>query len=1117
MAALPHLRRHPTNTQNPLPTSYRRPSTLERSFPAGPCNYRDIKLGRHASNCGCQHFWVVEAYNDHQQDDLQRPNGGTGGAWCFCGHHACYHNNDPGHSADQDVNMEDIQENDDTYDREQGPSHEKQSMPPPSQKCSRSSTPRVSLGLRDPHKTGRPSSPRSKGRRTSAPARTSKGIASSSNAQPSHAAPVAISVSHPAPTGLGLYLQHSPRFGLHDPGAMIVNTIPSTRSASRVTEIASDHEDLARQSPSKNFAQHVANVRSQAAVIDIPAFPQRVNADDLAQSATEVATPSNAGTPALRGADDAIQSIKAGVYDLQRDLCRMQQLPTQLQMTSGNAVNAQSPHNVQGGDLQENTDAGGDLQPSIKPRWQLHEISGLVESIAAFRNQLAQQPSIAASLQGLSSRMDALESVSFSYGPVEDISDRLELLDGRLLEIEGKVDELEKIRMERDTSCSNNGSPSFSHLSRTAEAVMSDATSFRGATIERLRGLEERLESMNGPSPAQPWEVEVVFLPWGKILQGLWFDAEKVSQLSAQSCGDQQDRSEPNPRGDGRSTESSTVLEHDDEWSKYTQGWLSPRACGPTSGAGGRAYDRLRSRGFIRNVTFRDGSARHVHASICSTFKDVIALINGSSRNGYDSHNHETALKGPLLGLQAPFVPLRKMHKSSRLRFLSASELATPSLWTASLLESSVFMKAPGAGFTRLFVTTPSAYLQSQIDSGWTWQSLRELPRISPNDLVEAEKLQQPGTSFGSNGVDEADAREPCWEFHEKLDPRASGHSSFASNDSFQRHQQPNGSFASSHPLSPRRTESGSITKLQSEAGASSSGSSAPASEVNASSQSNRNSSRQSARLAPITPVSEFPPSSRLSLIDRRTASFPGAVLSAADSHPRAETEDPIAKRQVASFDALSTHYQTSPTTNLSAASLSKRRRLSQSPNAEAGARQTAVEETSRPAPWALTPRRSREPGSPAGSGADSYPQLMLGNVEVDCLNPGPGAALPVGKKDASNHGRQAAYAYATPYSGSGRTGLSLHDGGAGDTDMDISSDDVSEHADPEFMADEGINDIEAERAVMMDEEAWEGVGGGGEGNSDDDDNGEQSSAAGDDDDDDYDYEGDENNNCSDD
>ncbi|KAI6780938.1 uncharacterized protein J7T54_003080 [Emericellopsis cladophorae] len=107
------------------------------------------------------------------------------------------------------------------------------------------------------------------------------------------------------------------------------------------------------------------------------------------------------------------------------------------------------------------------------------------------------------------------------------------------------------------------------------------------------------------------------------------------------------------------------------------------------------------------------------------------------------------------LGLQSSWIPLRKVHKDSRLRFLTPAEMLNPTVWDVQFLNS-VMMRASEP---RLFITHPDAYLQDfqSYETGWTWQRVRELTRV----YTENESSQQ---------VPEADALEDCWAWTDTLD-----------------------------------------------------------------------------------------------------------------------------------------------------------------------------------------------------------------------------------------------------------------------------------------------------------------------------------------------------------
>jgi len=164
------------------------------------------------------------------------------------------------------------------------------------------------------------------------------------------------------------------------------------------------------------------------------------------------------------------------------------------------------------------------------------------------------------------------------------------------------------------------------------------------------------------------------------------------------------------------------------------------------------------------------------HRALSQAFGQIGIKFGGSQAE--KDHLRKRILapdNAPFLGLRAPFIPLRKVSRSSRLRFLSPPEMVTPSLWTASFLASNVLMRLPGGG-KRLYITQAEAYLQLSGNSctSWTWPKLRELPRIIPLDEEQADAQDE-------SYVAEADAREPCWAHLPDLDPPPSSYSSFHS------------------------------------------------------------------------------------------------------------------------------------------------------------------------------------------------------------------------------------------------------------------------------------------------------------------------------------------------
>lgn len=953
-------------------------------IPVGSCNFHDLALGSHARKCGCQHFWAVESPNLAQPHNRSLLiNNPTGNAWCFCGHHACYHDSTTTSGQEAD-HLQDFQEPMPTLRHTTGPVR----MP-------RQNAQRPSTGLGHSPRTS--------------PFPSSRPVTQAAQA-PSRISSASVQARSRLPSALGLYVDDDRRRFHTDLQSVLAPSIPPTRRNSTF-----DHGDNApsiQQPLAKQPLSHAALEQAQASCppIDIPQYDApALSPDDVAPSATEVATPSIADTPALRGPDDVMASIRSGVDHLRRDLSAFQPIEHHLH-----------PDGV----LRPNeTPQRSNRDPA--PAENSLGISKLISEIASLRQALAQTPSVAASIHGLSCRVDALENFSFSHvAPVEDLGDRLEQFDGRLLDMEGKVEDLEKLRAEYDHIL---GSPRAK--SSTADDVAIPDHARGGNAIQRLQTLEDKLydlETLQGPSADQPLDVEIVLLPWGRDLQGVWVEPD-----SAGNINDTPHNSESSSRSTlrkdtlGSAGEGSTLPIGLEEWrpSEMMQPWKVPRACGPQSGAGGRIYERLQSRGFVRSVSLIERTPQHVHSAICTVFGDLLPSAVASNPKGLSQ-------QAPL-AFKSPFIPLRKVHKSSRLRFLAEAELATPMLWTSAFLSSSIFMKAPNAGLTRLYITTPSAYMQ-QDQPGWTWQKLRELPRLDAQDYF-GEHISQK-----SPGVSEADAMEPCWQLDSRLDPPASTHTSFTSNDSFQK-QLAGGSFGSSHPLSPQPTEPDAVEDdAAAGEGVEEDEDVSDASDDLFSDQSSDGSVSELGHHAPITPITDLPPSSsRQSLFGRRTASLPASDRA---SHAGEASQ---MKRAAISFDAaVGLKLLSGPCEADEGAAFQKRRRLSREPEASA-ARSLSRGSRDRP-------------------------------VQVRELSSGKSP------RDPAQH------AYATPYSWSAGMARANWQGTDADTDADgdleMSDEDDSDYEedselDPEFVDEQEDPDDELEHALTRDEEEWAGVG----------------------------------------
>jgi len=606
-------------------------------------------------------------------------------------------------------------------------------------------------------------------------------------------------------------------------------------------------------------------------------------------------------------------------------------------------------------------------------------IEYILSQIAALKSVLPADPNLNATLSALRHRLDALECVSYSRGPDDELQDMVELLEGRMIDTEEKVEDLERIRIShiRSSASPSLNAASFRDSGSFLTAPLANIS--HEAASSRIEEFEQRLqvlESAAPPTTANPWEIEVVMLPWGRSLKGIWFspDADietpnasgKVNTIPATSCA---------AMHNNRASSLPTKDFHGQalkDWGGSSSDWLAPRACGPTRGSGGKVYERLRSRGFVRCVNLHHNAAREVRKEITACFADVLDTL---LRN--ESH---LATSSTYLGLQAPFVPLRKVHKSSRLRFLSAAELTTPSLWTGEFLNSSIFMKAPSAGVRRLFITQAAAYHQYPLSSThheWSWPRIRALSQVislSSDDDMESE--------YGVE-VDEL-----CWHPDQRLDVPISTLSSFTAVDSG-----PEGSFASlALPSSDQEMQESSSDAEHDDIVS--------------------DASSMDQVYLTTTPTSLY--SARQF---RRTVSDPMT----AQEVDQLITVQTISKRQT---------LQSQPAAERTTVSVPKRRRLSQIPA-------TKNAGFTLPAQRTPTPCLSHEPSSPLLRTPNVHTQ-NIGNHRSGHPGLGTGAPPVSVKRSASQS------AYATPYSNNAAfNGINMEhvQPGGGDTDMDSDDD----------------------------------------------------------------------------
>ena len=989
-------------------------------LPNGECSYRDLGLGTAAPTCGCNRFWVDESHRTlfvrragREADDAKHT------PWCICGHHACFHKDRKGSAVDASgsdnkfktppgqvhLSPEDSQAVYVQYVRptQDGRMQLVLGSPTATPNKSRMAAPEVQrhnggpVVQDSPLQRTMPQQP-SRVSQSAQPSRNTVTTQMFSNvaqtrpfASPRLPAIQRLEGSRPSSAGssrsrvlssqgrrmdfsLDAPKQSNAGLGLNFTLPAVAPSLPSTTNSAHGGELP----DWARilkefnEKPSSNSTSTTGEAQniSPSTVLLQRASQQRLQQggpllppvstgytfahDRIAeeQSATEIGTPSNRGTPNLQAFENMLNEVRGNV-ELQASAAAAEPANTQ-NLSSQNAIAS--------------------------------SLQRLLPHLNAIHDYMASMPQ-----ESFRQRLDALENMSFNQASMEGLQFNYDNCEGHIVEmrqmLEEHTNQLNDLQMEgggkrrKIHSASNEAAnASFasdgSGHSATSSALIAAAID-RQETDAKIKDVEERVSQLENtalPSFAHPLEIEVVFLPWGRDLKGIWFSPDNApDQASAFTTQESEEWTQAiNSSQMGPSLHQSrhSGWSSDDihDWADSTDEWLCPKACAVKS----IVYQRLRSRGFVKNIELRRSGAREFQSALKNAFTGLSQHFPLIGTDEMSQSMGDASSSTSFMGLRRPFIPLRKIHKSSRLRFLSTSEMLTPAIWTSEFLISSVIMRAQG-GQKRLFITNADAYLQHRdVDgSGWTWQKLRELPRIaSPETQPEV-------------GVDEADAKEACWNYHECCDPPQSLASSFLSLTSshVSRTSVRATPSATSHQPSQVSFDQKRGDQIRDELELIRAG-------LNP---------QVDHRYPPITPLTDTSPR------HRRTASAP-----VSDQSPAFIAITPMTnKRRIISFDTVPhprQHLQLSRRTSalsIQSGSSFKRQRISRSPEVERNAVAAAQ---------GFTPRRSKEPPSPfyppSSQGANASRSQGVASDQAAL-----GRSILRGSWDAPA-------AYATPYSG---------------------------------------------------------------------------------------------------
>lgn len=766
-----------------------------RQLPEGSCNFRDIEVGAQAPICGCVRFWELDGAELH----------------CVCGHHACFHK-----TAESFPNP-DLQLSYATRQSHYGQSQQTITKPQYSfrtepqtlsewQAGAQPSAPLILAGQEH-------ESPENEVRHRNEQA----AAALDSNGLPPYpsmllldrdkqktasermvdSSPQSAPRSDPRQpslrAGLGLYYRGLPS-GARVPSPsptiaepLIAMSLPGSDSQIPSTRQASTTDGARYISPSHNFMRQIMESKMQMpGPVDtaIANGPQ-----DQPPSATEVARPDPLGTPSLPNFQPIIQETR-----------RLLQAFTGEHPSTTNGLVA----------------SGSMVAPGVKVHdresvAQLHvALDNVLVKLNTFDSQNMASFQLNACIKSVLGRLDMLENASFAHISPSVYYENHENVDTRLIDVEQQLSEqLKRIDAIENTQAAfgYGATASFasegSHASDPSGALITSAADQMDVDT-RIEDMEARLvdlETNTLPSAKDPWEIEVVLLPWGRLLGGIWQaatvfgkNASASASVNATQDGEgnwqehREARSSAKASSSFRSTQSGWSCQAIQAWARHSDEWLYAKACSNN----GIVYHRLRSRGLVRTVTLKSSGAITIQRALFDAFGSVLGITNGSRALKSSEVASNLIEDNKFLGLEAPIIPLRKVHKSSRLRFLSPAEMVTPALWTSEFLSSGVLMRAPG-GQKRLFVTTREAYMQESTITtiGWTWEKIRNLPTFNHSaqgSQAEAGENEQPV----KGPVTAFDRNEACWAHHALLDNLpASSSASFASFHSHVSQQHP--------------------------------------------------------------------------------------------------------------------------------------------------------------------------------------------------------------------------------------------------------------------------------------------------------------------------------------
>ncbi|PBP15602.1 hypothetical protein BUE80_DR013666 [Diplocarpon rosae] len=491
---------------------------IETRLPSGRCNYTNLSSNGTAPVCGCRRFWDKALAVPGTGFGGSVPRSQTRSGFCMCGHHACYHDDNPQSYVGRvsaDVTMAEATP---TIPQKAFLGQASGQMQNPGHEVGRQ-------GTLDTLQWGRYTRSESVNSLPAIPSQCLLPSDTASITSGSQAASI-------RPSGIGRTFNPMPTV---DPGTA------SGQQSQKDTRIQM-YEDA--------------------------------NGNLCMQSLTEAATPSARASQDPVSAADLAKNIHSVRDALGKYVQGNEQLPAKPVAEKNDQPELNIKH--------------GESLPGLVPVTQ-HEgatEATLIPRLRHLVNNLSEYPT---KIQNHETRLGLLENTTFHHPEIEDLHDADDRLDNRVCEIEERIRDVEKAQaaINDASSVGSRQIESFdSRVSATSSAMIVSA--MNRLDFSRLEALEAQIAELRAaalPSHSRPWEVEVVFLPFGSRLMGIWSSQQSMSQRSrvvssaddswtqsnylaaAQACLTAHDQSSAWER-------SATNLSDQDP------SWLMARACG---------------------------------------------------------------------------------------------------------------------------------------------------------------------------------------------------------------------------------------------------------------------------------------------------------------------------------------------------------------------------------------------------------------------------------------------------------------------------------------------------------------------------------------------------------